>query len=169
VSTWDDLKVALERLLVEHRDAFQNYPMTTVDVDRQPPFHIGLAAWATEIAGDLDQAFGDDLDLKVGYLRYPSRSFDPHTEEVLKSLPKLELLASLDVSVDEPVVVRSGYSVSGSVRIHNHRDYQIVLKTNGTLTARIVDPDSGESVGGFSGSDGLIGRRAQHLAQCQRR
>jgi hypothetical protein len=157
VSTWDELKVALVRLLAEHRDAFQNYPMTTVDKGRQPPFHIGLAAWATEIAGELDRAFGDDLDLKVGYLRYPSQSFDPDTEEVLKSLPKLELLASLDVSFDEPVVVRSGYSVNSSVRIHNHRDHQIVLRTNGVLTATILDPDSGEMVGTFSGMQHMPG------------
>jgi hypothetical protein len=151
------LHLALVRLLTEHPGALQNYPMLAIDEDRQPPFHVGLAPWAAEIAGELDRDFGDDLDLTVGFLRYPSRSFDPHTETALKSVPQIGLLASLDVSFDDPVVVRSGYSTHSSVRIHNHRDQQIVLKTNGTLTARIVDPGSGDVVGGFSGLQHLPG------------
>jgi hypothetical protein len=71
VALWDELKVVLARLRDEQPGALQGYPDPGYDEDRQPPFEIRLAPWATATAENLHNRFGQGVDLVVGALAYP--------------------------------------------------------------------------------------------------
>jgi hypothetical protein len=58
----------------------------------------------------------------------------------------------MTVELDAPVVVASGHHVHGALRVNNLSADPIVIKTNGVVTAQVVDPRTGEVVGGYSGA-----------------
>ena len=72
MATWDDLKVVLLQIREQNAEALAGYPDPCVDRDRKPPFGIGLAPWATDVAAGLHNRFGNDVELTVGALTYPS-------------------------------------------------------------------------------------------------
>ena len=57
----------------------------------------------------------------------------------------------MTVELDAPIVVASGPHVHGALRFHNLSADPIVIKTNGVVTAQVVDPRTGETVGGYTG------------------
>jgi hypothetical protein len=61
----------------------------------------------------------------------------------------------MTVELDAPIVVASGHHTRGALRIHNTGTDPIVIATNGQVTARVVDPRTGEVVGGYSGFQAL--------------
>ena len=68
--------------------------------------------------------------------------------------PPLPLLPleEFKVSLEGEIVVESGGTTSGVLRIHNRGSAEAVIDTNGGVTARVVDPHTGEGVGGFVGA-----------------
>ncbi len=119
-----------------------------------PPCQLSLAAWAVEIAESIAARFGSDVSLTVGALHFPDRTLanpdgalrDQQSPERLPRLP-----ADVEVVLPPPIVVRSGFDERGALELHNHGGDELVIHTNGVLTARVVVPSSSEVVGGFHG------------------
>jgi hypothetical protein len=158
MAVWDELRLALARLLKEQPGALTQYPDPSRSEDGPPPYTIGLAPWASGAAAELRTQFGDDVDLTVGALPYPlpyppgraprwphrpPRPADPLDPD------------QAEAELDGPAVVRSGHTLRHGLLVRNRAGRELAIATNGQVTAAVVDPRTGEEVGGFSG--------AQHL------
>jgi hypothetical protein len=154
MAVWDELKVIL--LELEGSGALSAYPDPSVDESRQPPFRIRFAPWATDVAEELHRRFGDDVELVVGLLHYPGpeppRQHANAPDDIAEVDPTV-----MTVELDAPIVVASGHHTRGALRIHNTGTDPIVIATNGQVTARVVDPRTGEVVGGYAGFQALPG------------
>jgi hypothetical protein len=119
----------------------------------KPPFPIRLAAWATEIAADLDNRYGDFVVLEVGHLNYPAGT----RSSIRPRADRPPLIDALDVSVAtvEDLEVRSGYNLRSTILIQNSGQDPLVIATNGVVQSVIVEPASGEVVGSFAGAQPL--------------
>jgi hypothetical protein len=72
--------------------------------------------------------------------------------------PPAELLSpqQATVELDGPAVVRSGHTLRHGLLLHNHSGDDLKIPTtNGQLTTAVVDPATGEVVGGFAGAQAL--------------
>jgi hypothetical protein len=72
--------------------------------------------------------------------------------------PPAELLSPhrATVALDGPAAVRSGHTLRHGLLLRNHSgDHLQIPATNGHLTTAVVDPDTGEVVGGFAGAQAL--------------
>lgn len=158
MSTWEALATQLARLQADPRRPLRSFPDPSVHDRRAPPFPISLAPWAESIAADLHTEFRDEVILTVGFLRYPSRAYrdsrgrliDP---PVLESLPVLN--RGVVARLAAPLVVRSGFDERGDLEISNESDEAIAIHTNGVLVALVLDPRTGQVVGGYSGAQTL--------------
>lgn len=154
MAAWDELKVVLVRLREEQPGVLTAYPMPEVDKGRVPPFMIWLAPWGAATAAELHRQFGDDVKLKVGALPYPPGSqlrSRPATAPPPGLLDSREITAELD----GPAVVRSGHTLRHSLLVRNLSGRELQIATSGSVTAAVVDPKTGEVVGGFSGAQPL--------------
>lgn len=151
MGAWDELKPVLVRLRDEQPGTLMQFPTPEVDESRQPPFAIRLAPWALGTAEDLHRQFGDNVDLTVGALPYPP-GCQPHrrpgTGEPADLLDPHEIATELD----GPAVVSSGHTLRHMLLLRNLTDRELQIETNGGITAVVVDPDTGEIMGGFSGA-----------------
>jgi hypothetical protein len=57
----------------------------------------------------------------------------------------------VEAELDGPAVVRSGHTLRHGLLLRNHTGDELQIPTNGHVTAGILDPLTGEVVGGFSG------------------
>jgi hypothetical protein len=112
----------------------------------QPPFPVRLAAWATELAAELDARYGDFIDLQVGHLNYPERTLRSVHRLTARPLDPLRVA----VVAVEHLEVRSGYDVRSTVLIENRDEHPLVLRTNGVVQSVIVDPANGDVIGSFA-------------------
>jgi hypothetical protein len=146
MTVWDELKVVL--LDLQGSGALVMYPDPRVDDNRQPPFQIRLQAWATNAAESLHHRFGDNVELVVGFLRYPERK-PWKTTVVMRTSPVIDAREiSIETSLLEPVLVPSGYTARSMLSIHNATSDPFTVVTYGHLTAVIFDPRTGRGVGG---------------------
>jgi hypothetical protein len=130
------------------------YPTLELDPGRVPPvppFRIGLAPWAVTPAAELHRQFGDDVELTVGALPYPPGA-QPRPRPATTSLPGPLDSRENTVELDGPAVVRSGHTLRHRLLVRNLSGCELQIATNGQVTAAVVDPQTGEVVGGFSGS-----------------
>jgi hypothetical protein len=156
MATWDELRAVLLRLRDEQPDLLLGYPNPYSDRPKVPPFRIRLASTAEALAEDLHRRFGDDLDLIVGSLPYPPRR--QHGPPALRSprrLPELLDPQEITVELDGPATVRSGHTDHHWLLVKNLTGDEIQIATNGHLTASVVDPSTGEIVGGFAGMQAM--------------
>lgn len=154
MTVWDELKPVLVRLRDQQPGTLMQYPMPEVDEARQPPFTIGLAPWAVTTAEELHRQFGDNVDLTVGALPYPpGRQLQrpPATGQPPDLLDPQEIVAELD----GPAVVSSGQTLRHGLLLRNLSGRELQIATNGQVTADVVDPQTGEVVGGFSDAQRL--------------
>jgi len=123
--------------------------------------NVTLAPDQEEYAARLTRAYGDAIDIMVGSFHYPDRGPDPiyarvrdaswsHARPVVAPPP--ELPSSVHVALGEPAVVVSGQMGAGTLIVTNHGGDDLVLNTNGWVTASVIDPATGDVVGGFSGA-----------------
>jgi hypothetical protein len=157
MATWDELKVVLVRLREEQPGVLLMYPTLELDPGRVPPvppFGIGLAPWAAATAAELHRQFGDDVELTVGALPYPPGT-QPRPRPTTTPLPDLLDSREITVELDGPAVVRSGHTSRHSLLVRNLSGRELQIATNGQVTAVVVDPQTGEVVGGFSGAQAL--------------
>jgi hypothetical protein len=150
MAVWDELKVVLVRLRDEQPGTLLGHPTLDVDEGRQPPFTIRLAPWATTVAEELHQQFGDDLKLTVGSLPYPPGR-EPARRRAAR--PPAELLDPNQTRAElaGPAMVSSGHTLRHGLLLTNLTDSELQIATNGHVTATVVDPHTGEVVGGFAG------------------
>jgi hypothetical protein len=150
MAVWDELKAVLARLRDRQPDTLMQYPMPDVDEGRQPPFAIRLAPWATATAEELHQQFGDDIELTVGALPYPPGRQPPRPAP---ANPPPDLLDPDEIAaeLDGPAVVSSGHTLRHGLLLRNLTGREFQIATNGQVTAAVVDPHTGEVVGGFAG------------------
>ena len=157
MAAWDELKVVLVRLREEQPGVLRGYPTLELDPGRVPPvppFGIGLAPWAAATAAELHRQFGDDVELTVGALPYPPGA-RPRPRPATTPLPDLLDSREITVELDGPAVVRSGHTLRHGLLVRNLSGRDLQIATNGQVTAAVVDPQTGEVVGGFSGWEAL--------------
>jgi hypothetical protein len=154
MDAWADLVTVLTRLHAEQPGALLVSPDLDADPGQPPPYTIVLAPWATAAAYDLHEKFGDLVDLTVGALPYPPGRL---AGELPALRPPAELLdpAEVEVELDGPAVVRTGHTLRHGLLLRNLSGRELVIATNGQVTAFVVDPGSGEVVGGFAGAQTL--------------
>jgi hypothetical protein len=118
--------------------------------------NIQLAADQEELAATFHERFGEAVELRVGVFPYPPVPGADHWEKGPPAVagPQLPLLPSeeFEASLEGEIVVVSGETNRGVLRIHNRGSAEATIDTNGAVTARVVDPQSGEGVGGFVGA-----------------
>jgi hypothetical protein len=150
MAVWDELKVVLVRLRDQEPAVLTQFPMPEVDEGRQPPFAIGLAAWAVATAEELHRRFGDDIELTVGALPYPPGRQPTHPRT---AGPPADLLDphGIEAELADPAVVRSGHTLRHGLLLRNLTGRELQIATNGQVTATVVDPHTGEVVGGYAG------------------
>ena len=151
MTAWDEVKVVLVRLREEQPGVLTLFPGLEVDEGRVPPFSIGLAPWGAAAAAELHRQFGDDVELTVGALPYPPGP-RPRTPSATTPLPGLLDSREITAELDGPAVVRSGHTLRHSLLVGNLSGHELQVATNGRVTADVVDPQTGEVVGGFTGS-----------------
>lgn len=152
MAVWDELKVVLARLQDEQPQALTGYPMPEVDEGRQPPFGVDLAPWAVTTAEERHRQFGDYVELIVGALPYP-----PGRQPQFRWWAISEPADPLDpdevgVELDGRAVVSSGHALDHGLLLLNRTDRELQLATIGHVTADVVDPGTGEVVGGYAGA-----------------
>jgi hypothetical protein len=153
VSVWDSLKVVIVRLRDEQPHAMTTYPDPRVDRERRPPFHVGLAPWAADIARELHEQFGADVTLSVGAQPYPpdgEQRSNPH-----RDFGPLVDPARIGIEPDGPLSVRSGHHHMHGLLLTNRTESQVSVSNNGHLTAVVVDPRDDRVVGGYTGMRNL--------------
>jgi hypothetical protein len=149
VSAWDELKPVLVRLREEEPGTLMQYPTPEVDENRQPPYAINLAPWAIATAQELHRQFRDNVELTVGALPYPPGHRPPRPRgrgHPAALLDPHEMTAELD----GPAVVAYGHTLVHGLLLRNLATVQIAVK--GRTTAAVVDLQTGEVVGGFTGA-----------------
>ena len=154
MTVWDELKIVLARLRDEQPGTLTQYPMTEVDRDRKPPFSIHLAPWAAPTAEQLHQQFGGDVDLTVGALPYPPGR-QPRHATAAGQLPELLDPHEITAELDGPAVVSSGHALRHGLLLDNRTGTELQIATNGQVTAKVIDPGTGQVVGGYSGAQRL--------------
>jgi hypothetical protein len=157
MTVWDELKPTIVRLLDQQPGALTGYPQPDWDEGRTPPFLIRLAPWAADAAEELHRQFGDDVDLTVGALPYPlGRQASARRAPGL--LPDLLDPGEVSVELDGPAVVSSGATLLHHLTVRNLTGSELQIATNGQVTAAVVDPHTGEVVGGYSGAQAMPGK-----------
>ncbi len=158
MTVWDELRLTLVRLYEERPGVLVGSPDPSRDDGGTAPYEIQLAPWAEAEAGELSRQFGDAVNLTVGALPYPpdrppARRPSPGPGRVADLLDPQEA----EIELDGPAIVRSGHTLRHGLLVRNRSGAELAIATNGHVTAAVVDPDSGEVVGGFSGWQTLPG------------
>jgi hypothetical protein len=154
MTVWDELKPVIARLLDQQPGALASYPLPDFDRVGPLPIEIRLEPWAADVAEQLHRQFGDDVELTVGLLPYPpGRPAHPRQQSAPGDLPALLDPDEVTVTLDEIALVSSGHTLHHHLTVHSLIGSELLL-TSGRVTA-VVDPQTGETVGGFSGAQTL--------------
>lgn len=155
MTVWDELKLVIARLLDQQPGALASCPLPDFDRVGPPPIEIRLEPWAADVAEQLHRQFGDDVKLTVGLLPYPpGRPARPRRQSAPGDLPDLLGPDEVTVTMDETAVVSSGHTLHHHLTVHNLTGGELLV-TLDKGTAAVVDPQTGETVGGFSGAQTL--------------
>jgi hypothetical protein len=117
---------------------------------------VCLAADQEELAASLLAQYGDAVELKVGNFPFPMRQqqTSPGGRPRAYAHSDISLLSTegLDVALSDDFVVESGRTGKGSLEFTNRGVNDMTLNTSGAITGRVVDPHTGEVVGGYVGA-----------------
>ena len=151
--TWERLRPVLARLRDDPAVPLRTWPDLDHGDGGHPPFSIWLAAWAVDAAARLHQEFGPDVDLRVGFLHYPLAGPADLGPDHLRpaEAPRTVCPSWIVAAPSEPVAVASGHDLRSVLVMRNDGSETAHLRTNGTVTATIVDPVTRRTVGGFAG------------------
>jgi hypothetical protein len=147
---WESLRVDLRRLREESPGALVVFPSPESE-RRKPPFHIELAAWATDIATTLNAKYESLVDLHVGAMTFPARQLwvSEYSRQVYEA-PTDAGSAGLELESLSPLTVRTGWHKHQDVLVTNRTAHEQVLFTGGALTSAVTDR-SGSVVGLYVG------------------
>jgi hypothetical protein len=116
---------------------------------------VRLRADAVDLARQIGDCYGDAVDLTVGFLHFPDCSWSDAHGAVIADHPQpvgMPLPAELHLAVDGDLVVKSGANLASTIRLFNEGKEDVVVHTNGQITASVVDPTTTEIVGGYAGA-----------------
>ena len=118
---------------------------------------VELRADQEALARQLHERFADAVSLRVGAFAYPPTSSGDDVERPTGVAARLPLLSpdEFAVELDGDISVESGKSANFTLRVRNLASTEAVIDTNGGLTAYVIDPATGEIVGGFVGAQTL--------------
>jgi hypothetical protein len=154
LESWERLRGELLRLRDAQPRVLVGYPMPNPGYHR-PPVEIHLTPDAEATAADLHARFGDFVSLRVGALAYPPESAPPPNPPVASDDAAPVDPAEFHVALDGPLTIRTGGTTTHHLLVTNLTEADVGIETNGHLTATIVDPDTGVSVGGYAGAQRL--------------
>lgn len=118
--------------------------------------NVRLRADGELVAAQLRQRYGNAVDLTVGFLRYPDGSYRESFGVLTARLEPTSLLQEdLRIVVEERLEVQSGANLRSAVQVFNDSSQEVVVHTNGQITARVVDPETKEIVGLYSGPQAM--------------
>jgi hypothetical protein len=157
MATWDELRQVLARLHEERPGILMVSPDLSGGEAGGPPYQIYLAPWAQDAAGELWRRFGDQVDLRVGVLPYPLGSRPASDVAGPAERPAPLDPAEAEAELDGPAVVRSGHTLDHMLLLRDRSGAGLAIATNGRITASVVDPATGDVVGGFIGWQTLPG------------
>ncbi|HWG62334.1 MAG TPA: hypothetical protein VG253_11535 [Streptosporangiaceae bacterium] len=159
MAVWDELRVILAGLRDDHPSPLLQWPDPREDEVAPAPYQITLEPWATAVAERLQERFGQAVVLTVGVLPYPPGREPDGPVGHLTRMPSGELLDPSEVTVElEGIpVVRSGQTLHQGLLVHNLTGQEFTLATNGQVTAVVVNPQTGEVIGGFAGKQWMVG------------
>jgi len=148
MTVWDEVKLAL--LDLQGTGALTVYPDPGGTDARQPPIDITLASWATDAAEDLHRRFGADVKLVVGSVPYPMTR---RRETTTRARPAIDPAdpSEFRFELEGKAQVRSGRHITTGLRVHNLTAAAITVRTTGSVPAPVVNPATGDHVGGYSG------------------
>jgi hypothetical protein len=157
IVSWEEVRVALGELATRDPCPLSAYPDPRA-AHRHLPASITLWPWAVDAAGELHERFGTEVSLTVGFLTYPigplnqrERTPEPSSDPVLDP-------ADMEVVAGSPLVVRAGEDLRTELQVTNHRPSPITISTGRSVFGRVLDPSTGEVVGGFSGAVATVAR-----------
>lgn len=107
----------LRRLLEEAPGALVVLPDPDSERRYEKRVRIELAAWATDIAGELHAAYGDFLDLRVGAKLFPTGKLVHERRNEIRGEPAEA--AGLVVEAPTALSVQSGRHARREVRVTN--------------------------------------------------
>jgi hypothetical protein len=144
---WSELRGDLRRLESLDPSPLMSFPDPDSEAREERPISIELAAWATGLAAELHERYGDLVSLVVGVMEYPA------CRRRLGSGPPAlgEPWTGLDLELTEPLALRSGHSATVPLRVVNEEPVARELSTSGQLHTLVVDR-SGRAVGGYVGA-----------------
>jgi hypothetical protein len=154
MTVWDELRPMLARLRDEQQGTLLEFPDPGHEEGQPPPYQITLAPTAVAAAEDLHRRFGDSVRLTVGRLPYPpDRQPDRSLGHLIRQPPG-ELLDPQEAEVrpDGPATVRSGQTLRHGLLVRNLTGRVLPVATNGNVTAVVLDPQTGQVMGGFAGA-----------------
>lgn len=153
-TTWESLRVVLRELAADERRPLRKYPSPEAKLV-SPPFGITLAPWATRVGEMLLTRFGDQVELTIGVLRYPSGCWrGPDGAPVAPPAPYVAPIVDpdeLEVVTSQHLEVRSGYDFRSELQLTNRLDRPVTLEAGKAIYGHVLDPTSGEVVGGSVG------------------
>ncbi|MGH8962298.1 MAG: hypothetical protein ACRDWT_14100 [Jatrophihabitantaceae bacterium] len=152
LEAWEQLRIDLLRLRDTRPRVLQQYP-TPEPGYRRPPVRIHLAPDAEATAAELHARYRDFVSLRVGALPYPPGSTPQTRPRAVAERERTPVdPAELRVALDGPLSIRSGQSTTHHLLLTNLSGSDITVHTNGTLTAGIIDANTGATVGGYAGA-----------------
>lgn len=151
MAVWDELNLVLARLRDQQPGILMTYSMPEAGEGGQPPFTIQLAPWAAAAAEQLHRQFGNNVDLTVGALPYPPDRLPHRPPAACQNPPDLLDPHEITAELDGPAVTRSGHTLRHGLLLRNLTGHELQIATNGQVTTVVVDPRTGEIVGGFAG------------------
>ena len=95
------------------------------------------------------------MELTVGTLPYPPGRQGAQRRSPGGRVPDLLDPREVTAELDGPAVVSSGQTLHHHLTVHNLTGSELRIATNGHVTATVVDPQTGEVVGGFSGAQAM--------------
>ena len=118
-----------------------------------PPFNIQLKAEALSTAERLHRKYGQWVTLRVGVLPYPPTPGTQPYEEGVPAEPADP--RELRTELEGALVIKSGQNSVHEVKVTNLSNRPLEVHTNGEITAQIVDPETGKTIGGYAGFQNL--------------
>jgi hypothetical protein len=119
--------------------------------------NVRLRADGERVATQLRERYGDAVDLTVGFLHFPDCAFaDALAARMAQRLEPSPLLpGEVQIAPREALHVTSGSNLGNTIRLVNEGVHDVVVLTNGQIVAPVVDPQTNEIVGGYSGAQTL--------------
>jgi hypothetical protein len=125
--------------------------------------YVKLVASQVELAAELHDRYGDAIDLTVGRFPFPDAAVLSHDgaaeERTKQERPLLLPPDQIQISIPEGLEIKSGDTITSVLQAQNFESNEIAITTGLHLIAHIVDPETQEVVGGYSGAVATVARR----------